>query len=345
MQSLEWETEFALSRAASERTKATAERTKAPMAKKRRLNTFDGMRLWFEGVGYLGTRPLLLLRHILPFTALTVCACVGTSLTLWVCALPLRLVGYRPSLDGLLRSTAVSALQTTQWLRPATSGGAFFAALDGRAPALAAELRAAPTVRGWGRRARVLLVELVVGCLVVSGVVFFSATWAPVVAATAAFVASGAAVAFPIAPLFVCVLATSCAAVAVALLWVPVIRPALKMFKAVAAFSKPLAAASFFLVLSGAVRAPTVELCAQAAWVYVLTFVQAKQFLYQYDARQDAAAWAQFTAEHRWALFGFGLPSWAATQYVHPLAGLLLLEANQGAAATFLAEALAGSVD
>ncbi|KAK7230150.1 hypothetical protein SO694_0035902 [Aureococcus anophagefferens] len=165
------------------------------------------------------------------------------------------------------------------------------------------------------------------------------------VAATAAFVASGAAVAFPIAPLFVCVLATSCAAVAVALLWVPVIRPALKMFKAVAAFSKPLAAASFFLVLSGAVRAPTIELCAQAAWVYVLTFVQAKQFLYQYDARQDAAAWAQFTAEHRWALFGFGLPSWAATQYVHPLAGLLLLEANQGAAATFLAEALAGSVD
>ncbi|KAH8097883.1 hypothetical protein JL720_802 [Aureococcus anophagefferens] len=186
------------------------------MAKKRRLNTFDGMRLWFEGVGYLGTRPLLLLRHILPFTALTVCACVGTSLTLWVCALPLRLVGYKPSLDGLLRSTAVSALQTTQWLRPATSGGAFFAALDGRAPALAAELRAAPT---------------------------------------------------------------------------------------------------------------------------------AKQFLYQYDARQDAAAWAQFTAEHRWALFGFGLPSWAATQYVHPLAGLLLLEANQGAAATFLAEAFAGSVD
>ena len=87
------------------------------MAKKRRLNTFDGMRLWFEGVGYLGTRPLLLLRHILPFTALTVCACVGTSLTLWVCAMPLRLVGYRPSLDGLLRSTAVSALQTTQWLR------------------------------------------------------------------------------------------------------------------------------------------------------------------------------------------------------------------------------------
>jgi hypothetical protein len=140
-------------------------------------------------------------------------------------------------------------------------------------------------------------------------------------------------------------LATSCAAVAVALLWVPVIRPALKMFEAVAAFSKPLAAASFFLVLSGAVRAPTVELCAQAAWVYVLTFVQAKQFLYQYDARQDADAWATFTAEHRWALFGFGLPSWAATQYVHPLAGLLLLEANQGAAATFLAEALAGSVD
>ena len=103
------------------------------------------------------------------------------------------------------------------------------------------------------------------------------------------------------------------------------------MFKAVAAFSKPLAAASFFLVLSGAVRAPTVELCAQAAWVYVLTFVQAKQFLYQYDARQDAAAWATFTAEHRWALFGFGLPSWAATQYVHPLAGLLLLEAALGA--------------
>ncbi|KAK7233719.1 hypothetical protein SO694_0010106 [Aureococcus anophagefferens] len=180
------------------------------MAKKRRLNTFDGMRLWFEGVGYLGTRPLLLLRHILPFTALTVCACVGTSLTLWVCALPLRLVGYRPSLDGLLRSTAVSALQTTQWLRPATPGGAFFAALDGRAPALAAELRAAPTVRGWGRRARVLLVELLVGCLAASAP-SSSPRRAPVVAATAAFVASGAAVAFPIAPLFVCVLATSCA--------------------------------------------------------------------------------------------------------------------------------------
>ena len=47
-----------------------------------------------------------------------------------------------------------------------------------------------------------------------------------------------------------------------------------------------------------------------------------------------------FCADHRWALFGFGLPSWAVTHFGHPCLGLLLLDANQAAAAVFLAEAL-----
>ena len=306
---------------------------------KLKLNTFDGVRLWLEGVAYLGRHPLLFLRCV-PFAAATLASCLWVSACIWVCALPLRLVGVRVGLDGLLRTTAVSTLQLTQVLRPATSGGAFFSALERRAPELCAALRARPTIRGWAPRARLLLLEVFVGCCVVYALVVFSAAWAPVLAAVAATVASGAVAAFPLAPVLVLTLATGAAGVALFALWTPLVRPALKFVAAVAEFSRPLAALAALLVLTGCVKAPTVELCANAAWVYVLTFVQSKQFLFQFDARMSADRWAAFCADHRWALFGFGLPSWAVTHFGHPCLGLLLLDANQAAAAVFLAEAL-----
>ena len=68
---------------------------------KLKLNTFDGVRLWLEGVAYLGRHPLLFLRCV-PFAAATLASCLWVSACIWVCALPLRLVGVRVGLDGLL---------------------------------------------------------------------------------------------------------------------------------------------------------------------------------------------------------------------------------------------------
>lgn len=328
------------------------------------LTIYDGARLWVEGVEYLMSRPRLLLR-CLPFACLTILACVWASVVLWLCAIPLRLVRVTCSLDFVLRATSVAALQASQWLWPSLSSGAFFETLDRRCPELSASLKAAPKVRGVLHRARALATDIFVGSGVIYVCVASAAFWAPVLLTCASFASTGATIAFPFAPVFVLSSVVAALASGAWILWTPVVKPLWKLVSALAEVSKPLAALAAFLVLSGRVQGhrissvsrsidfvgdefhpsvgcvsvPTVDFCAKVAWTYVLTFVQSKQCLAQFDARSSSADWAKFCTDNRWALFGFGLPSWMATEFVHPLAGILLLDVNQAAAAVFLAEA------
>ena len=284
-----------------------------------------GLRSLVRGVRYVASsRELLAI--VVPRTLVSLVACLLVALAVWSPCLLLRLppMRYAVPFEAVLEPTALVVLRLAQQLVPSRAHrGSFFAALDARAPGVAAALSRKPIVRGWA-----------------------ATVWAIVADGAAAVAVIGLCAAVAQAwllPLFL-VAWTWClgplalvAGAALALAWC--CAPALRVGSfALHWFTSPLAFALFVAVFFGVLRGPALATLARGAKGFVWSLALAKQLLTQLNVRLPHDGWKRWTHEQRFVLCGFGFPLFLVSRLTHPIVGLALLEALQGAAAFLLVE-------
>jgi len=253
---------------------------------------------------------------------------VANAFALWLASFPLKLVGFQLIFDDALRVASLLALLWLRLVLPHLLGEAFFAVLGQCDAKLRASIEAMPVIRGLGAQ---LLQRLLAGGALVAVVVpalVCALTVMPSFLTLWAFLASTWVVVVPVALFLMMLLAGGA--------WgYGLIRPFLVLWRMV---DPIVALVALVLLLTGELRSGSLSTVVRNGMVlYFSSMVLTQQLLAQYAQRQDLQSWTAFTAQHRWRIFGFGLPIWFLI-HRQPVVAVALLDVLHGAAGALLAD-------
>lgn len=242
--------------------------------------------------------------------ALFACLAISTFL-LWVSCYPLRWLGLLVlRWENALHRSALVLFPILFEFRSKLSGKAFFAVLAARDKALSERIHALPKLHSLQSHIWKLVKTLVLCMVVCAAVVAGLLAVGPAVAGALAALAVGS---WFIIPCVVMVVVMVLILVAFGLQVSSFLQPFAVLWKRV---DPVVAIMTLAVVLLRIVHIGSmVSLVKAAAVLYISCLQVTHTFLAPFSQRQETQKWNLFREQHRWRLFGFGLPVWVLWQF------------------------------
>lgn len=306
----------------------------------------DGVVSFVKALATIMSTPSALARCLLHTPLMIACVAASAGL-LWVFCYPIRLL----KLGGLqwgdaLTIASFTACSLHRFVLTFFAHDAFFHSMALFSKEASEDVRKMPPLTTLKKQLFQLLLVLLVCAVVIIGLVASLPVALPIfgawAAAVAAVVAAGAAsvAALGAAGLGICVLVLLFVVVPLGLLgfgFSVFVKPFLVLWSKIdPVLAIGLAVAVAFSSLNVGDVAWAIRI---AASLYASCSYLTQQMLGHYSCRLSSKAWTSFKLQHRWQLFGFGLPVWVVMQF-HPLVAMTLLDLMQGAAAGLLVDLL-----